>query len=487
MNIRESLIQAQLALKEKDIDQAKYIYILVLETDPKNFIANTNLGILYIEDNLLEKGLSFLKIALETNPLRKEAWINYIKYLMMAEKFEIALELIIKARINLLSDHNLDQLEAICSFGIKSNIEDDRKLIFLFLRGGYQEILELNEKLENMFLYDSYYQYLIGVCLIERGFYRKSILRLKKSIQLNSKLIDAYRLLIGMLYKFSENEDAKKYNKVYIGLKSKYIKTNSNIKHIIDIHLEKIESQDGTYTFFDNAVSSHIKGINTNGIDYCHIYESLNNSKENRFISYFERIIKTKNQSQLNGLPLLLSQGTHSLIKWKELSLYKTTNDLVLYWMILNELKPDIIIELGSGSGGSAVWMSDISKALGFKTEIYSYDINKPDFNYKDVNFIEFDINQINSNNGLPFIDSLNGKSKLVIEDAHVNVLSVLYTLDRFLEKGDYLVIEDSMVKHQEISKFLEKVQKTYKLDQFYLDFFGVNMSCSIDSIFKIF
>ena len=52
-----------------------------------------------------------------------------------------------------------------------------------------------------------------------------------------------------------------------------------------------------------------------------------------------------------DGLPFIASQGIHSLIKWKEHSLYKTSFDLVLYWMIMQNVKPDVIIELGSGDG----------------------------------------------------------------------------------------------------------------------------------------
>ena len=65
MNIQESLIQAQLALKDKNIDQAKSVYILVLKTDPKNFVANTNLGILYIQDNLYIS--IYIQIYIKTN------------------------------------------------------------------------------------------------------------------------------------------------------------------------------------------------------------------------------------------------------------------------------------------------------------------------------------------------------------------------------------------------------------------------------------
>ena len=155
--------------------------------------------------------------------------------------------------------------------------------------------------------------------------------------------------------------------------------------------------------------------------------------------------------------------------------------------MLLNEVRPEIIIELGSGNGGSAVWMADICKSLGLDYHIFSYDINKPNVNYEGIEFIEFDLNNIEENNVLPLYDLLNRKRKLIIEDAHVNVLSVLNTLDHFISKGDYLIIEDSDSKQKEITQFMESKSDKYKVDQFYLDFFGINMTCSIDSIFKVF
>ncbi len=78
-------------------------------------------------------------------------------------------------------------------------------------------------------------------------------------------------------------------------------------------------------------------------------------------------------------------------------------------------------------------------------------------------------------------------KRILVIEDAHVNVLSVLNTVNEFLSAGDYLIIEDSSAKQKQIEEFTSKEPKKFMLDQYYLDFFGTNMTCSIDSIFKVF
>ena len=53
---------------------------------------------------------------------------------------------------------------------------------------------------------------------------------------------------------------------------------------------------------------------------------------------------------------VVLSQGTHGLFTWKNHTIFKSVYDLAIYSMLIEELKPDVIIEIGSGKGGSAVW-----------------------------------------------------------------------------------------------------------------------------------
>ena len=114
-------------------------------------------------------------------------------------------------------------------------------------------------------------------------------------------------------------------------------------------------------------------------------------------MSYSKRINDVSKLTHANilhngGLPFLSSQGVHSLIKWKEKPLYKTAFDLVIYSMLIQEVKPDIIIELGSGCGGSAMWFADTASMLGLDTHVYSFDINKPLVKHDKVTFIEHDI-----------------------------------------------------------------------------------------------
>ena len=327
----------------------------------------------------------------------------------------------------------------------------------------------------------------LGNIFQELGKLKEAEFSARKAIELNPDFANAYNLLANVLNNLQNKNEAIKFKSKYLTLKSKNIKTESNLKNVIDLYSKKIIQQDNIPTFFDNALENHIVNRNSSDIDYSYIFETLIKSKNNRFISYEERKTITKNKMQINGLPVLTSQGTHSLIKWKEYDLYKSANDIVTYSMLFNEIKPEIIIELGSGSGGSAVWMADLCKSLGLDFHIFSYDIKKPNFKYNNISFVEFDINTLDAEKGLPFINSLNKKRILVIEDAHVNVLSVLNTVNKFLRTGDYLIVEDSVFKQKDIEEFTKIEPQKYMLDQYYLDFFGTNMICSIDSIFRVF
>ena len=179
-----------------------------------------------------------------------------------------------------------------------------------------------------------------------------------------------------------------------------------------------------------------------------------------------------------------MSQGRFDCLKWKDIILFKTAYDLGIYQMILWELKPKTIIEIGSGEGGSAIWMADLMKAYNLECKIISIDIVPPKMEYDTVSYIKGDCNEIDAVLDVELLKEL-PHPWLVIEDAHVNVYEVLSYFDTFLKSGDYLIIEDSIDKKEEISRFTEHHKENYKVDTQYCDFFGHNMTCSIDSILK--
>ncbi len=266
--------------------------------------------------------------------------------------------------------------------------------------------------------------------------------------------------------------------------------TEAKIQLVLHELIEKLENQPGADTFFDNFVSATLATNRQNfSIDQLDslatFFSTLLAIRKQRFVTFQDRRKNlcpwTGQKQSIEKMSFLMSQGTHSTISWKGLDLYKTAYDMTIYSQIISEVKPTLIVELGSGCGGSAVWLSDISRALGLQTQVLSVDIRKPTIGSMppSVNFIEIDLTQ-----DFPAIPIVDGTT-LFIEDAHVNVEGVLLACDKHIKGGDYLIVEDSSGKSASIEEFLSKATNSYLVDCKYTDFFGRNATCAIDSIFK--
>jgi cephalosporin hydroxylase len=66
---------------------------------------------------------------------------------------------------------------------------------------------------------------------------------------------------------------------------------------------------------------------------------------------------------------MLMSQGTTACLEWKGKPLFKTVFDYAMLPMLLWELKPATVFEIGSGAGASAIWMADTMKGFWRKRD----------------------------------------------------------------------------------------------------------------------
>ncbi len=64
----------------------------------------------------------------------------------------------------------------------------------------------------------------------------------------------------------------------------------------------------------------------------------------------------------------------HHQVTYKGISTLKCPFDYVLYQMLISELKPDLIIEIGTNKGGSALYLADLLELNG-KGELHAIDI----------------------------------------------------------------------------------------------------------------
>jgi len=178
------------------------------------------------------------------------------------------------------------------------------------------------------------------------------------------------------------------------------------------------------------------------------------------------------------------SQGFTECMTWKGRPIFKTAYDMAILNMLLWELKPKTIIEIGSGTGASAEYMEDMMSLFSTDFAIYSFDIENKD-NTKETmrtRFLYADCNDLSTFQTIDY--STLPHPWLVVEDAHVNVLNVLNYFSGFLVDGDYLYIEDTETKQDDIRNLME-TNNNLLVDKKYIDYFGPNMTCATNGILR--
>lgn len=195
---------------------------------------------------------------------------------------------------------------------------------------------------------------------------------------------------------------------------------------------------------------------------------------------------------------------------WKGVLLEKDPMQIAAYPMLIYELQPKTIIELGALKGGSAIWLADHLELFGIKGEVYCIDIDLSQLHEKAktdsrINFLEGDCREINSVFPPELLDNL-PHPWLVIEDVHYNLLGILDHFHHYgLQTDDYLIIEDTnklmwdvwsdwedqeliqqgLSKMNELRSWLMKHQDEYMVDSYYQDMYGYNASKNWNSILK--
>ncbi len=186
--------------------------------------------------------------------------------------------------------------------------------------------------------------------------------------------------------------------------------------------------------------------------------------------------------------------------KYKGVPLQKNPFDYALYPMLLWEMKPRTIIEIGSKEGGSALWMGDLCDAFNLDCQIHSIDIVKvATVKHKRVTFHEGD----GRNLGGTLTEKVLKKWPrpwLVIEDADHSFETSIAALDFFedkLEMQDMMVVEDGIITdlsqlpeggsgpHRALRKFLQRNYAEWEIRSEWCDFFGYNFTWCTNGFLK--
>jgi cephalosporin hydroxylase len=197
-----------------------------------------------------------------------------------------------------------------------------------------------------------------------------------------------------------------------------------------------------------------------------------------RFVPFLERECVS-----VPGNPWGLVMGGNwgAGMHYKGLLNVKSPMDLALYSMLIWELKPATIIELGSLQGGSALWLADQMQSQLGAGAVHSFDINSESVSERAkhplLTFHQADLRRLET------LDSeLFRKLEhpwLIIDDAHTNVFNVLDWISQFMTTGDYYIIEDvvAALPPVELGQLLSS--KNLLVDTFYCDNFGFNCTIS--------
>jgi cephalosporin hydroxylase len=211
----------------------------------------------------------------------------------------------------------------------------------------------------------------------------------------------------------------------------------------------------------------------------------------------------TELPSFVSSLPVAnlrkIQQGTMRYT-WRGVLCNKNPFDLALYPMLLWQEKPRTIIEIGSKEGGSALWLWQTANAFHLGTRIISIDINqRAKLKHPHITFLQGDGRNLDAVLSEDVMASL-PRPLLVIEDAdhhYLTTLGVLRFMDRFLEPGEYILVEDGISvsfgndTRQEggpsraVAEFIAEQASRYEVDRRYCDFFGPNVTWNPNGYLK--
>lgn len=123
----------------------------------------------------------------------------------------------------------------------------------------------------------------------------------------------------------------------------------------------------------------------------------------------------------------------------------KSPLDLWVYQEIITEIKPDVIIEIGTYKGGSALALAHLLDGID-KGEVISIDKDPaPDFSHPRISWVTSDANNFYPKK----IEA--GKKVLVIEDSsheYNNTLNLLRGYCDLVSVGSYFIVEDTICRH---------------------------------------
>lgn len=186
----------------------------------------------------------------------------------------------------------------------------------------------------------------------------------------------------------------------------------------------------------------------------------------------------------------------HHHVSYRGVKAIRCPFDYVMYQMIISEVKPDLIIEIGTRKGGGAFYMADLLDNIG-KGEIHTVDIvDEVEPVVKTHKRIRF-FTQGWENYDLQLAQDFD--TILIIEDAshmYEDTIGVLNKFHNLVSKGSYFIIEDGIINElglekkygggplRAIREFLPH-HSEFIVDRKWCDMFGKNATFNVNGYLK--
>lgn len=185
--------------------------------------------------------------------------------------------------------------------------------------------------------------------------------------------------------------------------------------------------------------------------------------------------------------------------RYRGIPLAKSPFDLALFSMLIDQLQPRTIVEIGTLSGGSALWFADQTRVRGLETHVFSLDhVQMAKVEDPRIAFLTGDIHHLEDSD-LPRILQDCPRPLLVTEDGpHTREASrsALDFFDRYLQPGEYIVVEDGVARdlglwwykngpNKAVRDFLAARGDFYEVDRAFCDFFGRNVTWSPNAFLR--
>lgn len=212
-----------------------------------------------------------------------------------------------------------------------------------------------------------------------------------------------------------------------------------------------------------------------------------------------ENYLKARNKMlkrSMGGYPVWDVYEGHFKVTYRGIPTLKCPFDYVMYQMILSELKPDLVIEIGTNVGGTSLYIANLMDAIGHGM-LHTIDIESCAHELaREHRRIKLFTNGWRGYD----LSATKGFSKiLVIDDASHMYEDTLGALNKFSEivsAGSYFIVEDGIVTRLKRDKSLDggplraireflKTNKRFIIDRSRCDMFGKDATFNTDGYLK--